>query len=98
MDKLCRGLKGTTLHAMERLREEFASAGKLQEASFFKWSAVWKNRVLGRDINLPGINHNHCLEVAGEHKNLRLTTGGAREPGAWMYRALQELVNAEVVE
>lgn len=90
MDKLCRGLKGTTLHAMERLREEFASAGKLQEAAFFKWGRKWRSHA----TKWP----HQCLEVAGEHKNLRLTTGGAREPGAWMYRALQELVNAEVVK
>ena len=86
MIKLCRGLNDGTKHVMERLREEFASAGKLQEAAFFKWGPVWKQRAR----QYP----RQCLEVAGEHKNLRLTVGPAKEPGGWMYRALQEMTSA----
>lgn len=88
MAKLCRGLKGEPLHALERLREEFKSGGKLQEAVFFKWGRPWRTRA----INHP----RQCLEVASEHKNMRLCTGTtADEPGAWMYRALQELLKPE---
>ena len=83
MTKLCRGVKGEPLHALQRLREEFASAGKVQEAAFFKWGGRWRRDAL----RWP----RQCLEVAGEHKALRQTSGAANEPGAWMYRALQDL-------
>lgn len=83
MAKLCRGVKGEALHALQRFREEFASAGKVQEAAFFKWGGRWRRDAL----RWP----RQCLEVAGEHKALRHTSGAANEPGAWMYRALQDL-------
>lgn len=86
MERLCRGLKGEPLHAMERLREEFQSAGKLQEAVLFKWGRVWRKRCLQQTRPL--------LEACGEHKNLRLTTGkGADEPGAWIYAAIRDGVH-----
>ncbi|WP_395736306.1 hypothetical protein [Prosthecobacter sp.] len=85
MLKLCRGLDDQARHVMERLREEFRSGGKLQEAQFFKWGRAWKKRA----VDYP----RECLEVAGEHKNLRLTTGPADEPGGWMFRALQDLTS-----
>lgn len=84
MASLLRGLKPDIKHVMERLREEFQSAGKLQEANFFKWGRLWRKRAM----TWP----RQCLEAAGEHKNLRKTTGtAADEPGAWIYRALQDL-------
>jgi hypothetical protein len=84
MVKICRGLDSQGKHTMERLREEFVSGGKLQEAAFFKWGRLWRTRAK----QYP----RECLEVAGEHKNLRLTGAAANEPGAWMYRALQDLL------
>ncbi|MBK8037727.1 MAG: hypothetical protein IPK22_11415 [Verrucomicrobiaceae bacterium] len=85
MKMLCRGLRDEQRHAMNLLREEFASASKLEEAAFFKWGRLWKSRVMKNPLQ--------CLQVAGEHKALRLTTGeGANQPGAWMYRALQSLM------
>lgn len=85
MKTLCRGLRDDQRHAMNLLRDEFASAGKLEEAAFFKWGRLWKSRVTKHPLQ--------CLQVAGEHKALRLTTGqGADQPGAWMYRALQSLM------
>lgn len=90
MRTLCRGLRGDTLHAMERLREEFASAGKLEEAAFFKWGRLWKSRAQKHPLQ--------CLQIAGEHKALRLQNGrGADQPGAWMYRALQALLSSVAV-
>lgn len=87
MNSLMRGLKPEIKHVMERLREEFQSAGKLQEAKFFKWGRLWRKRAT--------LWPRQCLEAAGEHKNLRLTTGSAAdEPGAWIYRALQEMTAA----
>ncbi|WP_395753350.1 hypothetical protein [Prosthecobacter sp.] len=85
MQKLCRGMNDQTRHVMERLREEFRSGGKLQEAQFFKWGRAWKKRAL----DYP----RECLEACGEHKNLRLTTGPADEPGGWIYRAMQDLTS-----
>lgn len=85
MVKLCRGLSSEQKHVMERLREEFASGGKLQEARFFKYGGYWKSLVKKHP--------RQCAEVAGEHKNMRLISGPANEPGAWMYRALQELLS-----
>lgn len=82
MATLCRGLRGEPLHAMQRLREEFQSAGKLQEATFFKWGRAWRKRCLQQTRDI--------LEACGEHKNLRLTAGkGAEEPGAWIYAAIR---------
>lgn len=90
MKALCRGLRGETLHAMERLREEFASAGKLEEAAFFKWGRLWKSRAQKHPLQ--------CLQIAGEHKALRLEHGRcADQPGAWMYRALQSLLSCVAV-
>lgn len=85
MARLCRGLRDEQRHAMHLLRDEFASAGKLEEAAFFKWGRLWKSRVLKNPLQ--------CLQVAGEHKAMRLTNGGrgADQPGAWMYRAMQIL-------
>lgn len=85
MMKLCRNLTQGQRHVMERLREEMASAGKIQEAAFFKWGFRWKRDVLKHPAE--------CLEAAGEHKNMRLTTGEtAAEPGAWIYRAMKDLI------
>lgn len=81
MDKYCRGLRGEALHAMQRLREEFQSAGRLQEAAFFKWGRVWRRRAVEYTRAV--------LEACGEHKNKRLTGQGADEPGAWIYSALR---------
>lgn len=83
MSRLCRGLKGEQLHAMERLREEFSSAGKLQEAVFFKWGRAWLKRVRS--------NARLVLEACGDHKNLRMTGKGADEPGAWIFTAMKDL-------
>jgi hypothetical protein len=87
MVKLCRGLNPEQRHALAQVRTEFQSGGKLQEAAFFNWGRLWRKHV---------INHTRiCLEVAGEHKALRLSTGkAANEPGAWMYRAMQDLLGA----
>ncbi len=90
MHTLCRGLRGDALDAMERLREEFATGGKLEEAAFFKWGRLWKSRAQKHPLQ--------CLQIAGEHKALRLQNGrGASQPGAWMYRALQGLLSAVAV-
>ncbi len=90
MHTLCRGLRGESLHAMERLREEFATGGKLEEAAFFKWGRLWKSRAQKHPLQ--------CQQIAGEHKALRLQNGrGASQPGAWMYRALQSLLSSAAV-
>jgi hypothetical protein len=90
MKTLCRGLRDDQRHAMNLLRDEFASAGKLEEAAFFKWGRLWKSRVVKNPLQ--------CLQVAGEHKAMRLTNGGrgADQPGAWMYRAMQSLMACTV--
>lgn len=85
MAKLCRGLRGDPLNALQRVREECASAGRIQEATFFKWGRAWRKRCEKYPLQI--------LEVAGEHKSRRHQTGGAKEPGAWMYRAFEDLLN-----
>lgn len=90
MKALCRGLNDSQRYAMDCLRDEFRTAGKLEEAAFFKWGRLWKSRVTKHPLQ--------CQQVAAEHKALRLTSGkGADQPGAWMYRALQALITSAAV-
>ncbi len=81
MRTLCAGLKGEALHAMQRLREEFSSAGKLQEAAFFNWGSKWRQRCK----DSPRL----VLECAGAHKDIRLIDKPAKEPGAWIWSQMR---------
>lgn len=81
MHKICAGLKGEPLHAMQRLREEFASAGKLQEAAFFNWGMKWRQRCKEAPLLV--------LECAGAHKDMRLNGKPAKEPGAWIWSQMR---------
>ena len=84
MAQFCRGLTGEPLYAMQRVREEVQAGGKLEEAAFFKYGTLWRQRAETWAHQL--------LEAAAAHKEMRLRGQRANSPGAWIFATWKQIV------
>jgi DNA-binding MarR family transcriptional regulator len=81
-EQMTAGLKDHQLHCLERIREEFASAGSSELASFYQYRDAWRKRASHQTTLY--------LEAAGVHKAIRLERGNSmQKPGSFMYRSVE---------